>query len=226
MATNTQQDMEFLRFLEWIDENPPPAPTELFQDSLDSLDSLAPQASLDSQATLAPQAPQAQPQKPTIWRELRSLGIKVAAISILSMLIFTLFYGFHRNIDPCMTPMIKDGDLIMFYRLDKSYAIGDLLLLDIQDERQVRRVVAREGDIVDVTEDGLLVNGSLQQEPDIYQQTLPYEDGVSFPLTVEEGQVFVLGDARENAKDSRVYGPVDTKDTLGAVITVIRRRHL
>jgi type IV secretory pathway protease TraF len=38
--------------------------------------------------------------------------------------------------------------------------------------------------------------------------------------------VFVLGDAREGAADSRIYGPVNTEDTLGTVITVIRRRSL
>jgi len=140
------------------------------------------------------------------------------------MLTFTFLYGFYRNADPDMAPMIKDGDLVMFYRLDKDYAIGDLLLLDFQGERQVRRVVAKAGDIVDITEDGLIINGAIQQEPDIFQQTRRYESGVVFPLTVREGQVFALGDARKNATDSRVYGPVDTKDTLGTVMTVIRRR--
>jgi len=46
------------------------------------------------------------------------------------------------------------------------------------------------------------------------------------PLTLGAGQVFVLGDARQNATDSRVYGAVNTKDTLGKVITVIKWRDL
>jgi signal peptidase I len=122
--------------------------------------------------------------------------------------------------------MIKDGDLIMFYRLDKNYAIGDILVLKYRGEYQTRRVVAKTGDIVDVTESGLSVNGVIQHEPEIYQQTSRYENDISFPLTVGENQFFVLGDARENATDSRVYGPVDARDTLGKVITVISRRNL
>jgi signal peptidase I len=173
-----------------------------------------------------PKKQQVLPAARSVWWELGSLAVKIVLIFTSFMLIFTFMYGFHRNTDPDMAPMVKEGDLILFYRLDRDYAIGDLLLLDFQGERQVRRVVARAGDTVDIGEGGLIINGGLQNEPEIFQQTWRYENGVSFPLTVGEGQVFALGDARENATDSRVYGPVDTEDTLGEVITVIRRRGL
>ena len=163
---------------------------------------------------------------PSVWQELGALAIKILVISVSSVLIFTFMYGFHRNTDPDMAPMVKAGDLVLFYRLSRDYAVGDLLLLDFQGERQVRRVIANAGDTVDITESGLIINGALQHEPEIFQQTWRYTYGIPFPLTVEEGQVFVLGDARENATDSRVYGPVNTSDTLGTVITVIRRRGL
>jgi len=162
----------------------------------------------------------------SIIKELLSLILKIMVIALAFVLIFTFLYGFSRSADPAMAPMIKDGDLVMFYRLDKNYAIGDLLILEFQGERQIRRVIAKAGDIVDITEDGLIINGALQQEPEIYQLTQRYDNGIDFPLTVGEGQVFVLGDARENATDSRVYGPVDTSDTHGKVITAIRRRNL
>ena len=174
----------------------------------------------------APESPQAIPQQNSVWRDLLNLAIKIASIAIAFMLITTFLYGLHRNTDPSMNPMIKDGDLLMFYRLDKDYAIGDLLVLDYKGKRQTRRVVARAGDTVDITESGLIINNAIQQEPEIYQQTRRYDNGLSLPLIVGEGQVFVLGDARENATDSRVYGPVDVKDTLGTVITVLRRRNL
>jgi len=164
--------------------------------------------------------------QPTVWRELMNLGIKIAAIALVFVLVFTFFYGFYRNQAPDMAPIVKDGDLVLFYRLSKDYAIGDLLLLDFQGERQIRRVVAKAGDTVDITGDGLVINGAIQQEFYIFQRTERYEDRVPFPLTVEDGHVFALGDARENATDSRVYGAVDVKKTLGKAITVIRRRHL
>ena len=163
-----------------------------------------------------------------LWRDLLALLIKVAAIVVVFALIFTFIYGFDRNTDPDMAPMVKDGDLVLFYRLSKNYSynIGDLVVLDFQGQREIRRVVAKAGDVVDITDAGLSVNGAVQEEPNIYEPTQPYENGVTFPLTVGPGQVFVLGDARQSATDSRVYGPVNIKDTLGTVITVIRRRNI
>jgi signal peptidase I len=162
----------------------------------------------------------------SLWLDLLNLVLKIAMIAITFMLLSTCLFGFHRNMDPDMVPMIKDGDLVLYYRLDKDYSIGDLLLLSYNGKLQVRRVAARAGDTVDIAENGLSINGAIQSEFNIYQPTQPYEDGIPFPLTVPEGQVFVLGDARENATDSRVYGAVKTEDTLGSVITVIRRRSL
>jgi len=162
---------------------------------------------------------------PSVWKELGALCLKIVVIVAVTVLVFTFFYGFYRNADPDMAPMVKTGDLVLFYRLDRNYSAGDLLLLDFMGERQVRRVVAGAGDIVDMEDGYLIVNGAAQQEPDIFQQTHRYYNSVTFPLTVGYGQVFVLGDARSNATDSRVYGPVNVEDTLGTVITIIRRRN-
>jgi len=164
--------------------------------------------------------------EPSVWRELRSLGIKIAVIAASALLLFTCVYGLHRSAEPGMNPSVKDGDLVIFYRFDKKYRAGDLALLAFQGKKQVRRVIATAGDTVDITEDGLMINGALQQEPGIYQKTQRYAEGVSFPLTLGEGQVFVLGDAREGATDSRIYGAVNAGDTRGTVITIFRRRSL
>jgi signal peptidase I len=161
-----------------------------------------------------------------VLRELGSLVVKIGIISLVFVLIFTFMFGFQRSADSGMAPTIKHGDLVVFYRLSKDYAVGDLLLLRFQGETQIRRVVARAGDTVDITENGLVINGALQQEPVFSQQTWRYVDGVSFPLTVEEGKYFVLGDARESSIDSRLYGTVGAEDTMGTVITIIRRRDL
>ena len=162
----------------------------------------------------------------SVWRDLGSLMIKIGVIAVIAVVIFTFVYGLHHNLDSSMLPAVKDGDLVLFYRWDKDYRPGDLILVKFQGQTQVRRVIATAGDKVDITEEGLFINGALQQEREIFRKTERYADGVDMPLTVGHDQVFVLGDARDGVTDSRIYGAMDTDDALGKVISVLRRRNL
>ena len=163
--------------------------------------------------------------KTSVWKDLLFLLIKIITIVFAFVLLFTFLFGIIRFQDPSMAPAIKDGDLVIFFRNSKNgYMPQDAVVLEIDGYRHVRRVVALAGDTVDITEDGLWINGALQIEPGIYQRTERYQEGVSFPLTVPEGEVFVLGDSRGGATDSRIYGCVSISATSGKVMTVIRRR--
>jgi signal peptidase I len=161
-------------------------------------------------------------------KDVLFLIAKIAFIALAFVLLFTFLFGFIRYQEPAMDPTVKDGDLAIFYRYTKKgYLPRDLVVLKYEGEQQIRRVIATAGDKVDITDDGgLMINGALQQEPGIYQETYRYEDGVEFPLTVPEGQIFVLADSRLDATDSRIYGCIDIEDTFGKVMTVFRRRNM
>jgi signal peptidase I len=164
---------------------------------------------------------------PSVWKELGLLLLKIAAIAGALAILFTFFFGLVRYQESSMAPAIKDGDLTIFYRYTGSgYLPKDVVVLDFQGQRQVRRVIATQGDEVDITDKGLFINGALQQELEIQYQTDRYQDGVDFPLIVPKGHVFVLADMRIDATDSRVYGCVEIEDTLGKVMLVIRRRSI
>ena len=77
-----------------------------------------------------------------------------------------------------------------------------------------------------ITKDGLMINGATQISQDIYFDTTQFQNGVDFPITVGEGQIFVLGDNRPEASDSRIYGCINVKDVKGKAIAVIRTRGL
>ena len=164
---------------------------------------------------------------PPVWKELLFLILKIALIILAFAIMFTFLFGFIRYGEPSMSPAIKDGDLVIYHRYTKlGYLAQDTIVLKYNGQTQARRVIATAGDVVDITEDGLIINGAMQLEMDIYQDTERYIEGVSFPLTVQEGYVFVLGDSRTGATDSRIYGPVKIDDTLGKVMAVIRRRNI
>ncbi len=156
--------------------------------------------------------------------ELLFFLLKAAIFVLFIAGMFLFVFGLFRCSDSRMHPACKDGDLVFYYRLQQEYRPRDVVVLEKDGELQIQRIVAMGGDVVDLTEAGLQINGYLQQEPDISTETLPYTEGISFPVTVPPGEFFVLGDNRPQSKDSRSYGTVSAEEIKGLVITLLRRR--
>lgn len=163
---------------------------------------------------------------PTIGEEIRTLVLKIVYVLVAFFIVFTFIFGLHRNLSVGMQPSLRDGDLLFYYRLDRDYRANNIVLFKYQDDLIASRVAAVPGDEVNISSEGLEINGHLMYEPEIYSKTTQFKGGPTFPLTVEEGTVFVLGDNREHANDSRIIGLIDDKDIKGKVMGVIRRRNL
>lgn len=164
--------------------------------------------------------------EPSLVAELVLLALKVAFVLGFVAMVFVFLFGILQQPDGSMDPALREGDLVVYYRLQKDYAAGDLIVVDDGEAKELRRVIAVAGDTVDFTDDGLVVNGYHQSEDRIYTETLPFTTGITYPVTLGDGQVFVMGDNRMESKDSRLYGPVDVASgTEGKVMTVVRRRN-
>jgi len=154
------------------------------------------------------------------------LLLKLSIFAVSLLLVFGYLFGLLRYANQNMRPSFQDGDLILFFRLADRYYADEVVVVEYGGERLLERVIAVEGDEVNVTADGLSVNGSLVTEPRVLGETTLFEGGESFPVTVPQGKIFVLGDNREQSVDSRIFGCVDTNDVYGRVIGVFRRRNL
>ena len=112
---------------------------------------------------------------------------------------------------------------MLAYRLQKDYRKNDVVIYEAEGVRRTGRVVAREGDRVLITGDGTLrVNGTVLRGEILY----PTESrsGGEETYTVPRKSVFILGDYRTEARDSRDFGPVAVKQVKGKLITILRRR--
>lgn len=158
-------------------------------------------------------------------QEYVSLFSRVVVLALTAYVIFTQVFLITPNKGLGMFPAMKDGDLIIAYRLQKDYAKNDVVVYTADGVQKVGRIIARETDVVDMDENGTLrVNGTIQTG-DIMYPTYAKE-GIEYPFRVAEGQFFVLGDYRTNSVDSRDHGAVSINDVMGKTITVLRRRGL
>lgn len=167
-----------------------------------------------------------EPRETSALQDLARLLIKILLIMAAFWALFTFVFGVHRYVSANMTPAMRDGDLIFYYRLDHDLRAEDVIVVQYHNRTILGRVVAVEGDSVDIDAEGLVINGSHVQELSIFTETTQFEGGVTFPLTVGPDQVFILGDNRPVATDSRMFGCVDKSDVLGKVIGLLRRRGL
>ena len=157
----------------------------------------------------------------------------VVFLAVVWVLFFQIIGVTHMNSGD-MYPRMDAGDLLLFYRLDKNVKAQDVIVINKvtpdsggKKELFICRVVAVGGDTVEITEDQqLLVNGNAVVESNIFYRTPPYEGYTQYPIVLRTGQCFVLADSRVGGNDSRWFGPVNKKEILGTVITVIRRNNL
>ena len=94
-----------------------------------------------------------------------------------------------------------------------------------QDGRTlIKRVIGLPGEEIYIEKEsgGVYIDGDKLEEPYIQGQTSP-GIGQENPLTLQEGEYFIMGDNRENSSDSRYYGPVKEGQIRGKVLWSLRK---
>ena len=154
------------------------------------------------------------------------LAYLLAVIMVLFLLVFrivvvdgtsmnkTLLHGdYVLVLSNLLYPQPENGDIVVLSK--NSYSNGEPL---------VKRVIATEGQTVDINfETGeVFVDGKVLNEPYINTSTNT-TGGIVFPLVVDDGCVFVMGDNRNKSKDSRYpeIGIIDRREILGKVIFLV-----
>ena len=98
----------------------------------------------------------------------------------------------------------KRGDVVVF-------SPTDALKAQNYDEAFIKRVIGTPGDVVEVKNNNVFVNNEQLTEQYIFSPP-NYNYG---PVTVPEGQYFVLGDNRNNSLDSHLWGFVPLENLIG-----------
>ena len=137
----------------------------------------------------------------------------VFAIVILN----TVVYFNVRVKQSSMEPTVYENDMLVANKL-KTAKVGDVVIIENMEEYLlIKRVIAVEGQTVEIKNGAVYVDGSLLEETYLPNGVVTDTKGSVLSWTVGEGQVFFLGDNRAVSRDSRTMGTCKTTDIIGVV---------
>lgn len=171
-------------------------------------------------------------------RSLAQTLLIVIAMTLGIALFLILITGSVRTYNiptASMEPTIPVGSRLIVVRSHRANR-GDIVVFSYPmqpDVTMIKRVVAVEGDTIEIRAKELFVNGKKVTEPYvIHTDETTYPANVSLPepyrsrdhiapFVVPAGKLYVLGDNRDESADSRYWGPIDRASVKGRPVLLI-----
>lgn len=153
-----------------------------------------------------------------IWETIETIAVALVLTLVIRHFVVESFVVRGSS----MEPTLHDGQRLLVSKFSYRFGSprpGDIIVfrspLNPGDDL-IKRVIALEGDTVEVDRGQVRVNGRLKEEPYIANHDI----SILPPRRVPADRVFVLGDNRPNSEDSRFFGSVPVNMIKGKALVV------
>lgn len=182
------------------------------------------------------------------WRTKRTVftvGLIVLIAPLVVIAMISWFFQEYQVLGQSMQPTLYNGNRLIVLKMPKTWSDitrhpyipgrGDIIIFippsDLSSQaavsdQLVKRVIGLPGDRVVITGGTVTIYNRAHPNGFDPDKTLPYGKDIGYTsgnldVTVPPNKVYVLGDNRANAIDSRVFGPVPVKSITGKLVVRI-----
>lgn len=166
-----------------------------------------------------------------LWREY----LETAAIALVAAILMRIFVvSAYRVSSSSMADSLLEGDYIFVNKLAYEYGTdpraGDVIVFKYPNnptKEYIKRIVALPGQTVQIADKAVYVDGEVAAIPEgsknidkrIIPGDLSYRDNFG-PFLVPTDAYFVMGDNRDDSRDSRFWGTVPAENVIGKAVFV------
>lgn len=152
------------------------------------------------------------------WRGLLRELVSSFLPALLIVAAINLFIAQPRTVEgESMEPNLQENERLIVELI--SYRFGEpergsIIVLNYHEQHTgpiVKRVVGLPGEIVEIRDGQVFIDGEPLEEPYLAERT----EGVMLPRLVPEKHLFVMGDNRDESNDSRYFGMVPYEEIIG-----------
>lgn len=150
---------------------------------------------------------------------LRSTVYTLITVAAAAVLVAVLFMPVLQIYGTSMSPTLTEGNIVVSLK-GSEFKTGDIIAFYYNNKVLIKRVIARSGDWVDISDDGTVyVNDEKIDEPYLTEKAFG-ECDIELPYQVPESKIFVMGDHRSVSIDSRstTVGCVAEEQIVGKIV--------
>lgn len=139
-------------------------------------------------------------------------------IIVIVVVIFRIFIATPVRVDgDSMNSTLNNGDILILNKLNHNYKRFDVVVVDVNNTKLVKRVIGLPGESIEYKENELYINGEKMDDIET-SRTADFSLKELYDLDkLPDDYYFVMGDNRGNSLDSRDYrvGIINKSDIVG-----------